>query len=415
MRLARLSAIVLLLATAPALAADPNPVDPPLYSAHVDSVTVNLWIPPGVKELRGLVVKPADASVSAKETIWSTPMRSWGFGEVGMMLDNVNKGGGRETHLAKTLVPVLTDLAAKTGHPELPNLPIVSLGMSKGGGWAAAMCRLNADRAIGYVSVCGWMGGDVSKADASYLKIPGLFAIGSVPDGFHMLESIDREYVPAMKLGDVDWTCALQWGAGHAWLKPTSAYCITYLDQVIKLRLPDGASALQGVPKLNDIAWDTGWAGDRSTWDSACPVISSLKEFKGDRSNLVWQPNCYLAYVWRAFMTQKPEIVFNDLTPAAPLEVTAKNRQYLVETGTVLPISTRPVADAKTVRFYDGDILLGEAPAASPSLDYKVPAGNHAVIALAEKNDGALRSSNVLWVVGGDKRFIAPSNRAGGE
>ena len=408
MRQAFLSVVVLFLAVASALAAGSKPVEPPLYSVHLDGVAVNLWVPPGVKELRGLVVKPADAAVSAKESLWQTSIRSWGFGEVGMMLDNVNKSGGRETHLARTLVPALKALVAATGHPELPNLPVVALGMSKGGGWLAAICRLNADRAIGYVSVCGWMGGDISKAEVSYLKTPGLFAIGSVPDGFHMLESIDKEYVPAMKQGDIAWTCALQWGAGHAWLKPMTAYCIAYLDQVIKLRLPANASAIQDVPKLTDIAWDRGWAGDRSTWDSACPAISSLREFKGDRSNLVWQPNRYLAYVWRAFMTKEPEVVFNDLTPAAPLEMTPKTREYLVEINSALCISTAAVADARTIRFYDGDMLLGEAPAANPSFTYKVPVGTHAVIAVAEKNDATLRSSNVLWVVGADKRYIPP-------
>lgn len=58
--------------------------------------------------------------------------------------------------------------------------------------------------------------------------------------------------------------------------------------------------------------------------------------------------------------------------------------------------------DARSVSFYDGGVLLGRVSGKPYAFEWRnVPAGSHAVIAIADllKEDD-LRSSSVLWVVG---------------
>jgi hypothetical protein len=251
------------------------------------------------------------------------------------------------------------------------------------------------------------MGGDPNKAAQEYLNVPGLYLIGSVPDGFRMLPTIEAEYAPAMQRGNVFWTCALSWGAAHDWLPPTTPYAITYLDQIIKLRYPADDAAPGAAAKLRELKWEDGWAGDRATWDSPCPAITAYSAYKGSKENLSWQPNRYLAHVWRAYVTKSPEVSFVDIEPASPVADNPKRNEYCVaaESRFAATARVKDGVEVKSVSFFDGDVLLGQAKQAPFSFRWEqVPPGNHALIAVAELRDGQPRCSGVLWLVADDRK-----------
>jgi hypothetical protein len=211
-----------------------------------------------------------------------------------------------------------------------------------------------------------------------------------------------------MQRGHVFWTCALSWGAAHDWLPPTSPYAIAYLDQIIRMRIPADAPT-PGVPvQPRELKWEEGWIGDRSTWDSPCPAIAAFVDYKGSKENASWQPNRYLAYVWRAYMTQAPEVAFAGIEATSMIADTPKRPEYCVvsDSRITITVQLKDGVEAKSVGFYDGDVLLGEVAEKPFTFGWRnVPAGNHAVIAIAQlAKDGDLRSSNVLWVVGAPKR-----------
>ncbi|MEI7834689.1 MAG: Ig-like domain-containing protein [bacterium] len=371
----------------------------PVWHTEVDGVEFNLWVPAGVTELRGVLIKPADKGVTqaGKENVWPSTLRSWGYAELGMMMKDLNRGN-RVTILTNALNKALPYFSKESNHPELLTVPFAFLGMSKGGGWSTAMAYNYPQRTIGYVNVCGWMGGDSTKLTGAQRDIPGLYLVGSVPDGFKMLDSIDNDYVPAMKL-QTNWTVGLQWGAAHEWAKPTSAFVMLYLDQIIKMR---------GGTELKPVKWSDGMLADRATWANELPVISSFKDYQGKEADRIWLPNNYIAYIWRAYITKAPVATWADITPASDLVSTPAKREYTVETGTAITTTAaiKEGVEVKKVTFYDGDKKIGEATTAPYTLKWdKVPAGPHGLIAIAETPAGELRCSNVLWVVGAEKKY----------
>jgi hypothetical protein len=99
----------------------------------IDGVDINLWIPDGVKTLRGVWVDPANAQVGGdpkdpSSAVWEETCRNLDCGRVGMILQDMNRNN-RPTILQKALLAALKEFAAKSGHPELEQMPLCFSGM----------------------------------------------------------------------------------------------------------------------------------------------------------------------------------------------------------------------------------------------------------------------------------------------
>ncbi|MFM8273793.1 MAG: hypothetical protein ACKODX_15890, partial [Gemmata sp.] len=104
----------------------------PVLGGSKDKVGFSVWIPPGVKTVRGGVCNPFSKGDPVSKH-WQAACRRWGFAYVQMDFDAVKKD---EFGLLKT---ALTDLAKQSGHPELEHLPLCFTGMSRGGGMSVQL------------------------------------------------------------------------------------------------------------------------------------------------------------------------------------------------------------------------------------------------------------------------------------
>jgi len=377
--------------------------DDAILRTAVDGVEVNLWMPGGVKVLRGAFVDPANAKVGndaedASANVWEETCRNLDCGHVGMMLQNMNRGN-RPTILQKALVAALKEFAAKSGHPEIEHMPLAFSGMSKGGGWSASTAFRMPERAVAYANVVGWVAD--SKGTDAQLQVPGLFIIGSVPDDFKMLDAIPKDYDPGRQRG-APWSLALQWGAGHDW-NNASALVLPYLDAMFRARVPADASAAGGPVTLKPLRLEDGWLGDRVTWDSPWATVAPWSEYKGDRAAAVWLPNPAIAFLWRAFESKDPPVRIDAATADGKVRLPeGKKRRMVVEAGTtiVLEAAVNARTDVRKVRFYAGDQVLGDVAQAPWKTEWKnASPGPHGVFAAWESASGKEGVSNPALVV----------------
>lgn len=373
-----------------------------LYTVS-DGVEINLWIPAGVKTLRGAIMDPANASVgrdpkNTSVSAWEETFRNVDCGHVGMLLQNMNRGN-RPTILHKALLAALKEFAEKSGHSEIETMPLCFAGMSRGGGWAVSTAFKMPERTVAYGNVVCWVAD--SKAPDEALQIPGLFIIGSVPDGFKMLDAIPKDYDPGRQRGAL-WTLALQWGAAHDWHN-SDALLLPFLDAMFRARVPGESTAGAGDLKLKPVKLEDGWLGDRTSIEGNFATIAPWAEYKGNKAAASWLPNRSLAHIWRAFESKDPLVKIEAATADGKLRLPAdKKREMVVEAGTMVTLEAVVTANInlKKVQFYSGDSVLGESAQAPWKLDWKPSAsGPHAVFVQWESEPGQRGVSNPALIV----------------
>ncbi len=391
-----LSLVILALLSASCAAAE----DMVLHT-NIDRTDVNLFLPGGLKVVRGVLVNPADANVGPG-SVWGESCRHWDMAHMGLMLENVDKRNNRPNRLKKVIAAAMKEFAAKTAHPELIDAPLAFGGMSKGGGWSAELGQFYAERTIAFNNVCGWAG----KPDQD-LSMPAVIVIGGIPDGFKMLDAIPTQYEPVRRSG-APWCLALQWGNAHNYGN-ANALAFPFLDAVIAARLPPRSSAA-GPVKLKPMRVEDGWLGDRGTWETNYAAVTAYADYKGDKASAAWLPNRYVAHAWRSFVSKDPPVQIVAETADGRLKTPPfkpMDKRFLIVPpgiGALLTAEVQPGAEIRKITFCDGDARLGEAAALPFRFSWpQVPGGPRAVFAEYTTADGKAGVSNPVLVLRADK------------
>ena len=185
------------------------------------AVTYTLWIPEGAPRLRGLIVHQHGAgttasiegSTAACDLHWQALARKWDCALLGPSYHVLNEKtdltpGGSEWWFdprrgsEKTFFKALSELAAKSGHPELETIPWVLWGHSGGGIWSERhdhpasrargrrLAALRFDRDVSHSTrippargSCGglWRSGDVQSRGQRTTKHPLARPVGNLP------------------------------------------------------------------------------------------------------------------------------------------------------------------------------------------------------------------------------------------
>jgi pimeloyl-ACP methyl ester carboxylesterase len=145
-------------------------VDYPASTAQGElqvAVTYTVWIPDGVTRLRGLIVHQHGAGTTASkegstasyDLHWQVLAKKWDCALMGPSYHVLNEAidltpGGSELWFdprhgsERTFLKSLDELAAKSGHAELPAIPWILWGHSGGGIWANVMTCLHPERIV---------------------------------------------------------------------------------------------------------------------------------------------------------------------------------------------------------------------------------------------------------------------------
>jgi lysophospholipase L1-like esterase/pimeloyl-ACP methyl ester carboxylesterase len=353
---------LLLVASAPDLRAQKPPYDvfppaePPYHRVRYEAsdkkgelpyaVNYTVWIPPGVKSLRGVVVHQHGCGegscksglTGAYDLHWQALAKKHDCALLSPSYEQPEKAdcqmwcdprNGSDAAFRKCLA----DLGAKSGHPELARVPWALWGHSGGGHWAGGMVMLHPDRVA-----AAWLRSGVPllkddpnrkgvKAHAlpdAALKVPVMCNLGT------------KEGVTVK-----DKNFAGVWPANEAFFKevrgrgglvgvavdPLSSHdcgnqrylAIPWLDACLSARLPKAAGdPLVAMP--TDKAWLAPVLGGE-----ALPAA----KYSGEPLKAAWLPDGAVARAWMEYV--KDTKVSDSTPPPAPRNVRLKDNKLTWE------------------------------------------------------------------------------------
>lgn len=312
------------------------------YSASAEpgelqmGVTYALWLPDGVKTLRGVIVHQHGCGVgackggetAAYDLHWQALAKKWDCALLGPSYHQAEQQNCRlwcdpRNGSAKTFLRSLEDLAEQTQHPELRTAPWCLWGHSGGAFWASLMQTLYPERivAIWFRSggaINAWAKDEIPRPQfpAAAFGIPMMCNPG-------VKEKDDPRMVGAWTAGTGLFHLYRTQGApiGFAADPRSSHECadsrylaIPFFDACLELRLPDDAAKPQALKAIDQ---KQGWL---SNLNGDAPV--RFAEYKGLENESVWLPNEKFAKLWAEYI--RVGSTSDETPPPAPTSVTAK-------------------------------------------------------------------------------------------
>jgi acetyl esterase/lipase len=322
-------------------------VDYPASTAEGElqiAVTFTLWIPDGVKTLRGIIVHQHGAGTTAAnegataayDLHWQALAKKWDCALLGPSYHVTTEkldwtpGGSKwwfdpTKGSEKAFLKALGDLAAKSGHPEVATVPWALWGHSGGGIWADIMTAMHPDRVVAV-----WLR---SGAGAMLYQSQPATPPHEVPAAVFG--------IPIMCNPGIKELGTWEWGAWQGPLKTFKEYrarggligfapdprtghecggsrymAIPYFDACLAARLPDKGSKSQ-TPKPMDTrhAWLAPLLGD---------TAEPAAHYKGNPLEAVWLPNAAVAQAWMEYV--KTGATSDSTPPPAPYDVKAAGK-----------------------------------------------------------------------------------------
>jgi len=323
--------------------------DPPYYRVRYEAstkpgelifpVNYTVWVPPGVKSLRGVIVHQHGCGegscksglTGAYDLHWQALARKHHCALLAPSYEQPEKAdcqmwcdprNGSDAAFQKALA----DLGAKSGHPELAKVPWALWGHSGGGHWAGGMTILHPER---IAAACLRSGVPLLEANPARSTIKPYTlpdAISAVP----IMCNLGTKEGVTVKEGRF----AGAWASNEKFFTAVGAkggligvsvdpltthecgnqryFTIRWFDACLTERLPEKVGgALGGMPRKS--AWLAPLLGT-----AAVPAA----EFEGDKKKAVWLPNATVAKAWAAYV--KDTAVRDTTPPPAPTEVQVK-------------------------------------------------------------------------------------------
>ena len=333
----------------PATAADePTAAVPPYYSVRYEpsdkpgeltmAVTYTIWIPPGVKMLRGVIVHQHGCGISSAKTgltaaydlHWQALAKKWDCALLGpayhLLKDSeCRKWCDPRNGSDVTFQRALSHFAAETKHPELASVPWCLWGHSGGAFWSSLMLALHPGRIAAIFFRSGsafsvWERGEIPKPtipEAAY-RVPFMFIGGAK-------EATDPRHGPA-RIGDR--AMFKQWrehdAPGGMSSDPLSGHecgdsrylAIAFFDACLKQRLSDdGTPALKPAGKgvvienswLPDETFAKAWASYNKTGrpSDTTPPPAPTNERLAANGELTWNAEADLESGLRGFIIER--------------------------------------------------------------------------------------------------------------
>lgn len=322
------------------------PAEPPYYRVRYEAgarqgelvypVNYTIWIPKGVKTLRGVLVHQHGCGegscksglTGAYDLHWQALARRHDCALLAPAYEQPDKADCQmwcdpRNGSAATFQRCLVDLGAKSGHPELAKIPWALWGHSGGGHWAGGMVMIYPERIA-----AAWLrsGVPLLKEDPARkgikahtlpdaaLKVPLMCNLGT-KEGVTVKEERFAGVWPA---NEVFFKTMRARGAliGVA-IDPLSSHecgnqrylAIPWLDACLSDRLPKAnGAALRAMPA--DQAWLAPITG---------AVAAPAAKFDGDALKAGWLPSEAIAKAWMQYV--KDTRVADDTPPPAPFNL----------------------------------------------------------------------------------------------
>ena len=311
------------------------------YSPSIDKgelqigVTYTLWIPEGVKTIRGIIVhqhgagtKAADqGSTAAYDLHWQSLAKKWDCALLGPSYHVLNEEvdltpGGAELWFdprlgsEKVFLIALNEFAKKSGHLEIKTVPWILWGHSGGGIWSDVMACLHPERIVAIWLRSGSAAIFRSKVEFSQPTIPQ--AVYRIPI---MCNAGVKEKDKSPWIGTLATFQEYRSKGAPIGFAPdprTGHECgdsrylaIPFLDACMAMRLPDKGSKSQ---KLKPIDMKKAWF---ASLDDNHPLPAS--KYRGVLNEAIWLPNEVVAKYWEEYV--KTGAVKDNTPPPPPFDL----------------------------------------------------------------------------------------------
>lgn len=300
-------------------------------------VTYTVWIPEGVKKIRGVIVHQHGCGVgackggetAAYDLHWQALAKKWDCALLGPSYHQKEKQNCRlwcdpRNGSHRTFLRALRELAVKSKHPELESAPWCLWGHSGGGFWASLMQTMYPERIVAIWFRSGtafavWEKGDIKKPAiprAAY-GIPAMCNPG--------LKEKDHKRFRGAWDGSLAMFKAYRAKGAPIGFAPdprTAHECgdsrylaIPFFDACLAMRLPNPGSK-DG--KLRPVDRKAGWLA---------PLLSGKPQpsavYTGAVDQAVWLPNEHVARAWAEYV--RTGAVSDNTPPSAPFHVSVKS------------------------------------------------------------------------------------------
>ncbi len=348
---------VFVLALSSSLFAEQSPydvfpaADPPYYRVRYDAsvkpgelifpVNYTVWIPPGVKAVRGVIVHQHGCGEgSCKSGLtgvfdlhWQALAKKHDCALLAPSYEQPEKAdcqmwcdprNGSDAAFQKGLA----DLGAKSGHPELARVPWALWGHSGGGHWAGGMVLLHPERVA-----AAWLRSGVPLLQANAarfeikahalpdaaLTVPMMCNLGT-KEGFSVK---DGRFAGAWPANEAFFTAVRgRGGIIGVSIDPLTAHecgnqrylAIPWLDACLTARLPSEAGA-----PLKPMADASAWLAPLPAVGAAVIAPVAAAQFTGAKEKSVWLPGESIAKAWTQYM--KDTAVTDATPPPSPTNI----------------------------------------------------------------------------------------------
>ena len=336
------------------------------------AVDYYLWLPPSVKQLRGVIVHQhgcgdgaSKGGVTAIHDLhWQALASKW---DCALLGSSYESRAGVECRTwcdprngsADRFIQALEHFSKSTGHPEINDIPWCLWGHSGGGYWASLMQILYPERMVAIWLQSGtaydrWKSGEIPpvKLRPEVFQVPVVACPGfkeKEHERFHVAWDGLLSMFQAYRAHDAPFIFAPDPKTGHE-CGDSRYLAIPFFDESLKLRLPDNprSHALKQIQLERGLLANLDGTG-----------LATSSDFTGQKSSAVWLPSPAFAGKWQDFITTG--FVTDDTPPPMPVNV-----RIVRQSPQQCVLTWQAVADFESgiagFRILSGDKLVAEIP-----------------------------------------------------
>ena len=272
-------------------------------AAPSEEVKFDLWIPDGVKTVRGIV---AISGHGSGDPLFKRADLRAVASELGLALFKfVGNPVQRGFWPRSLLLDRLAAFGEKCAHPEMKHAPLFLYGHSNGTGFSALFAAAEKERVWGWVSMRPGITFQVAQPDAAL--VPGLVIFGE-DDQFLARPSRAENLavIPHLRRSHhVRWAFAVEPKTGHGPGEKTWPLVLSFLRHSFAARVPSDQSPASGPVSLRIPDETSGHIGD--SWSSEQGGYQTLntgpfeKISEEKRTTSSWLLNAAFAKDWQSF------------------------------------------------------------------------------------------------------------------
>jgi pimeloyl-ACP methyl ester carboxylesterase len=335
------------------------PAEPPYYRVRYEAstkpgelvfpVNYTVWVPPGVKTLRGLIVHQHGCGegscksglTGAFDLHWQALAKKHGCALMAPSYEQPDKANcqlwcdprnGSDAMFQKSL----TQLGTASGHPELATVPWALWGHSGGGHWAGGMVLLHPQRIV-----AAWLRSGVPPVKAAEGR-PAPYTISEAACQVPVMCNLGTKEGVTLKEGRFAGVWPGVETFFHAMRAKGALICVSadpltshecgnqrylampWLDACLTARLP----TKPGEP-LKPMLASASWLAPLHAGEPDVPAPVPAAKFTGAKEKSVWLPNEAIAKAWAQYV--KNTEVADTTPPPAPTNVRVKGHEITWE------------------------------------------------------------------------------------